>query len=414
MTKEVRRATNPLAACMRVAVPIALLFSVLSACSQERVADEFQPSESHERYREGLQRFGLSETALGSDWIRAAEAVLEQPSEVDLPFAEELELEAARAEAAGYRFSAVRGQRIRVEVHRSDNQPVRRGEVDTSERAEFEVFVDVFRAGDDAESIDELVASYSRESSGLEFEPRRDNVYILRVQPELLRGGRFTVTIETEPALGFPVEDRGVEDILSFFGAPRDGGARVHEGVDVFAPRGTAVVAVSPAVVRRVGTRDRGGKVISLYDEERGLIYYYAHLDEQHAEQGARVEAGERIGTVGNSGNARTTPPHLHFGIYERRWNAVDPWYFLYDRSAGAPERANASDGTGRLAELAVGEAPVYSAVGETREVVTTLERGVRVTAVGRIAGYYRVPLSAGGFGFIAEAALEFDLDDEA
>lgn len=126
-------------------------------------------------------------------------------------------------------------------------------------------------------------------------------------------------------------------DIQSFFGDPRDGGRRRHEGVDVFAPRGTNVLAVTDGVVRRVGTRDLGGNIVLLWDEKRNLSYYYAHLDAQYVVNGQRVLVGDPLGAVGNTGNAVTTPPHLHFGVYEPRFRAVDPWNFIKP-GRGAPD----------------------------------------------------------------------------
>lgn len=59
----------------------------------------------------------------------------------------------------------------------------------------------------------------------------------------------------------------------------------------------------------------RGGKVVWMRDEARGMSLYYAHLDSQHVAAGAYVRPGDTLGFVGKTGNARTTPPHLHFGI---------------------------------------------------------------------------------------------------
>src|SRR5690606_6321435 len=131
-----------------------------------------------------------------------------------------------------------------------------------------------------------------------------------------LRAGRVTVTLAAEPALAFPVEGRGTGAVGSFFGADRDGGARSHHGVDIFAPRGTPVLAAAEGTVSRVRETPRGGKVVWLRDEARGQNLYYAHLDSQLVAGGERVRVGDTLGLVGNTGNARTTPPHLHFGIY--------------------------------------------------------------------------------------------------
>ncbi|MFW5689285.1 MAG: M23 family metallopeptidase, partial [Spirochaetota bacterium] len=107
---------------------------------------------------------------------------------------------------------------------------------------------------------------------------------------------------------------------------------RMHEGVDIFGPHGTRLLAASDSVVARVGERDRGGNIVTLYDEARDLLLYYAHLDAQLVTQGQRVRRGDPIGTMGNTGNAITTPPHLHIGIYQGSWrNDVDPWNYFVD-----------------------------------------------------------------------------------
>jgi len=160
-------------------------------------------------------------------------------------------------------------------------------------------------------------------------------VYVLRVQPELLRGGDVRVTSVPAPSLRFPVSGAGAQNVHSGFGAPRDG--RRHEGVDIFAPRGTPVVAASDGLVVGVTENNLGGQVVWLRDFSRGLTYYYAHLDEQLVRTGIRVDAGETLGTVGNTGNARTTAPHLHFGIYARGEGAIDPDAFIRP-TATAPQ----------------------------------------------------------------------------
>ena len=76
-----------------------------------------------------------------------------------------------------------------------------------------------------------------------------------------------------------------------------------------------------------------GGNVVWLQPLLGNMRLYYAHLDAQYVERGQFVLAGEPIGAVGNTGNAATTPPHLHFGVYVRkpgvRGGARDPVAFL-------------------------------------------------------------------------------------
>lgn len=127
----------------------------------------------------------------------------------------------------------------------------------------------------------------------------------------------------------FPVSQAGPEDIISGFGDPR--GNRKHQGVDIKAERGAPVLAVMDARVYRVKSGGNGGKQIWLKTEPAGLTLYYAHLDEQWVEEGQAVQAGQAIGTVGNTGNARHTRPHLHFEIHRGRRQALDPASFLVE-----------------------------------------------------------------------------------
>lgn len=129
-------------------------------------------------------------------------------------------------------------------------------------------------------------------------------------------------------ALEVPVHGVKRPSLRSSFGEPRSG-HRKHAGIDIFARRGTPVVAAAEGLVVRIGTTDRlGGNTVWVAGKP-STLYYYAHLD--HFAKGLRVgdhvERGDLVGYVGNTGNARTTPPHLHFGMYPaaRAFWPVDP-----------------------------------------------------------------------------------------
>ena len=125
----------------------------------------------------------------------------------------------------------------------------------------------------------------------------------------------------------FPVRGHGTEHVISVFGDKR-GKTRLHKGIDVKAPRGTDLVAVTDGFIERVRSGGSGGKQVYLRDG-RGRLFYYAHLEEQLVEEFQVVEAGDVIGTVGDSGNARNTTPHLHFEILlGKDRTAVDPLTF--------------------------------------------------------------------------------------
>jgi len=366
-------------------IGVATVFFMITGCAQEEVAEPFEPRASHAAYIEGLEQMDMADTALGGQWIDASKDVLAEPMQIELPFREQLFFDPAAPDAAGYAFEGRRGRSIRISI--SFNQP-----------SEQRMFVDLFRVEDGNEKLVHI-ASYDREQNSLVFEPQRDNLYLLRLQPELLRGGRYTLSIEENPALAFPVEGKGMRDVLSFFGDSRDGGRRQHEGVDIFATRGTPVLSVSAGTVRRVGTRELGGKIVFVRDEKRGLNYYYAHLDEQYAERGQTVSPGDLLGAVGNTGNAITTPPHLQFVIYADRWRALDPWNYL-EPGAGPP------------ALLPGDEYPLESHMRTAREIGTVLGDDlptgtvVRIIAAGTEGLRVRVP-GHQGLSQIIELAYE-------
>lgn len=124
--------------------------------------------------------------------------------------------------------------------------------------------------------------------------------------------------------LPMPVDGVLVDRVVDTWGAAR-GRDRRHEGVDIFAARGTPVRSTTRGVVSSVRDSGFGGKQVWVIGPgmER---HYYAHLDTwtQGMARGTVIRAGETLGYVGNSGNARGTPPHLHYGIY-RPEGAVDP-----------------------------------------------------------------------------------------
>ncbi|MDO9443884.1 MAG: M23 family metallopeptidase [Dehalococcoidia bacterium] len=135
-----------------------------------------------------------------------------------------------------------------------------------------------------------------------------------------------------------------------------------YPATDVFAAAGTAIVAVTSGTVGFVNRVDRwserpndgatrGGLYLAVRGAD-GLQYYYSHLADirPDLEAGTWVEPGDLLGHVGTSGNARFTPPHLHFGIscptepddWERRVGEFNPIPYLVAWSAGDATRSPA------------------------------------------------------------------------
>jgi peptidoglycan LD-endopeptidase LytH len=106
-------------------------------------------------------------------------------------------------------------------------------------------------------------------------------------------------------------------------------GDRLHEGIDIFAPRGREVLSTTPGIVVSLASTDLGGLVVRVLGPG-GQWHYYAHLDRHGPiEPGQIVEAGALLGFVGNTGNARDTPPHLHYAIYAPAGGAINPYPLL-------------------------------------------------------------------------------------
>ncbi|WP_352309408.1 M23 family metallopeptidase [Psychrobacter sp. W2-37-MNA-CIBAN-0211] len=127
-----------------------------------------------------------------------------------------------------------------------------------------------------------------------------------------------------ENSLPSPLPDQRLTDT---WGAARSQG-RSHEGIDIFAARGTPVQATTQGIVSKVGENTLGGRVVVVVGPG-GAGHYYAHL-EDYADivPNDWVNAGDIIGYVGDSGNAKGTPTHVHYGIYING-SAVNPYPLL-------------------------------------------------------------------------------------
>lgn len=112
------------------------------------------------------------------------------------------------------------------------------------------------------------------------------------------------------------------------WGAPRGGGRRRHQGNDIFAPMGSSAVAAVSGVVTRHGSGGAGGLSIYMYGDN-GAELYYAHMSGFATPVGARVGAGQTVGYVGNTGNARGGAPHIHFEIHPGGGGAINPYASL-------------------------------------------------------------------------------------
>ena len=161
-------------------------------------------------------------------------------------------------------------------------------------------------------------------------EPNKtDLARIARDQTEIVDA--FTHWSDPETPLGLfqlPVNGRvsGVFGTRRFFNEQE---RAPHNGLDIAAPRGTAVMAPAPGVVIGIGNYFFNGRTIFI-DHGRGLISMYNHLNRTAVSVGTKVMRGQRIGDVGMSG--RATGPHLHWAISLNN-TRIDPLLFVPEES---------------------------------------------------------------------------------
>ncbi|WP_239805672.1 M23 family metallopeptidase [Croceicoccus hydrothermalis] len=159
--------------------------------------------------------------------------------------------------------------------------------------------------------------------------------------PPVRRGDIATRDLPARAPLAIPVAGVRAEMLTDTFRDARAGGARVHDAIDIMAPAGTPVMAAEGGVVEKLFRSDEGGKTVYIRTRDGGEIHYYAHLGGYAAplREGVRIRRGDRIGTVGSTGNADPSAPHLHFAVMRmepgEEWfegSAINPYPLLTGR----------------------------------------------------------------------------------
>jgi murein DD-endopeptidase MepM/ murein hydrolase activator NlpD len=377
----------------RLAV-ILLSLTAASCDNLRRVAgDLLDHRPPRQRYVDALKNAGLGNAALAVDWVSAGERALREAPLVTSPHEEQGYLEPGEPAAIALRIRVRRGQEVTLELELP-------GDTSTT------LFLDAWSLDADSANAFDLLEAADSGQRVLRLTPRREGDLVLRAQPELLRGGRFRATLRLAPTLAFPVQPGTERDIGSRFGAPRDAGARSHHGIDIFARRGTPVVAAAAGVVNRVNETPIGGKVVWLRDVS-GNSLYYAHLDSQAVSSGTRVDIGDTLGFVGNTGNARTTRPHLHFGVYRRGEGPVDPFWFVHRPRGNIPRLVADTSRLGHWIRPANDRARLLAGPTPSADTISALGRHTAMRVLSAYGEFYRVRLPDGVTGFVSARLTE-------
>jgi len=307
----------------RIIAPFLLLISVVSLSCNSSIKKVFRGERTpHEAYADKLDDKDLDKTPLGRAWLAASENAVQYPHTIQIPYRQHGYFHTDKPRALGLQFTAKQGERISFHLSKET-------------RTNFVIYADLYKLNGSGTShimsIDTLQSEFSIDAD-------EAGTYVLRLQPELFRTGEYSLSISTGPSLLFPVSGSKAK-AGSFWGANRDGGRRSHEGVDIFAPKGTPAVAAADGYITGVKEGGIGGKTVWLRPAGKPYTLYYAHLDKQSVQEGQYVNKGDVVGTVGNTGNAASTPAHLHFGIYTYG-GAIDPWPFVNKALKTAPSIA--------------------------------------------------------------------------
>lgn len=269
----------------------------------------------YESYLKSLESSGISKSSMGKKWISSGQNALLNPNEsVKFPFKSEIFFREITPTAISYKLEYEENAKLTFKINSKgkDNNGV---------------YVDIFENNPNKTRVKNF---YVKDTIFV-YENNNTQNLILRIQPQLLINQYVTLEIIENPKLAFPVKNGSNKDIQSHWGVARDGGSRKHEGIDIFNKKGTPILAVEDGTIARVETTNLGGKVVWQRLGTFGQSIYYAHLDSQAVSAGQNIKKGDIVGFMGNTGNAKTTPTHLHFGIYTGS-EAIDPILYILKR----------------------------------------------------------------------------------
>jgi peptidoglycan LD-endopeptidase LytH len=342
-------------------------------------------------YLDSLDRAGAGPVA---PWVAAATAALLETPTVRPPYVETGRF-TTLPDAFGYRIELKAGERLRIDLAADDGTALF-----------LELFLDdAPDTGPDSFRTPVLALAGN---GVLEHESGSDGAVLLRLQPRPGAATTYTLRLSRRAALVFPVAWEGAT-VISDFLEGRDDGERLHLGIDIAAPRGAPVVAAAAGTVDRVEETELGGLVIWLRETHSGRTHYYAHLESRVVASGAVVAAGQVIGTVGTTGNAPETTPHLHFGVY-RDHVALDPMRFV-DVPAGEAAETSAPAGARGLSLRARARTRVTGAALRTSNrdegAAVSLRQGSEVEILAEAGRLRRVRTATGRHGFLAGWLLE-------
>ncbi|MFV9483760.1 peptidoglycan DD-metalloendopeptidase family protein [Christiangramia sp. ASW11-125] len=286
------------------------IFLLISGCSQLEKAEDLISGLSE---KEQYQRDQDISDELFSIWESRIQKALNDSIEVEMPYTEAGNLKPKSFHIYSYQAYLKPGEILNTNFKTDSSSTL--------------IFTEIYRRNNQTKKFEQVLKP--KPDGSISYEVEENGLYKVIFQPEIEAHTPFTIQLAIVAAYQFPVSGGENADIGSYWGDIRDGGSRDHEGIDIFADRATPVVATTSGRIGFSGEKGLGGKQVWLRDSKRSQSIYYAHLDSIIPNLNS-VKTGDTLGFVGNTGNAKTTPPHLHFGIYRRNTGAIDPLGFVY------------------------------------------------------------------------------------
>lgn len=337
--------------------------------------------------REKYERSYKGSDSLLKKWQQAYELARQQPVPIELPLVMTARLQDSTPTALSYRFAVNQGQVLIAELDKANEAGL--------------LFTELWRPGKDEAAKANLLQETESTTTLLELPVTENDTLTIVLQPGIGNHSLFRFRIYPQPGYLFPVAGKGNAAITSFWGANRDGGKRKHEGIDIVAKRGTPLLAVTDGLITATGDRGLGGKQVWLRDAVFKQSIYYAHLDSIAAHDGQQVKKGDTLGFVGNTGNAITTIPHLHFGVSGNN-GATDPYFFV--QQLPVPpfyDSTLISTGTTRNNKTGLRNGPSANAT-----LLQTLDKNYSLMILGKLANWYYVKAGEVN-GFIQQSLIK-------
>ena len=364
---------------------------IIAACKPIPVSHWF-PVTPQEHYERELLKAKLEKTAAGGTWFRMSTEVLSDSVFTIVPYQERIFL-GDSIPAQAFRLAVPEGRRLVITPNRTD--------ADSAALLFMELYK--IRRNGKPQRLEYL----KTDGATISYSNSQQDSLLLKLQTGLAQRLTMTVSLSTEPMLGFPVAGHNMSSVISYWGADRDAGARSHEGIDIRARRGTPAIAAQNGFITQVGTNNLGGKTVFLSSPDSPYSLYYAHLDSQLVSTGQRVALGDTLGLVGNTGNAVTTSPHLHFGIYARAAGAVNPLPFIDDRREKLPGLPEISKWLGDTVMIRKKTNLYNTPQFDRSTIIRPLPANTIVRIVGEMTRGYKVLLNDGTKGYIPTVSFQ-------